>query len=335
MQLSIALEALSGTTIGTWTIGGTPAARGGAGGPRGDASQRGKRQKLQEVPTRALAKHAFDAYLRAADIADIRARKLLNIAEAESRGAYTLARIATANREIVDTYESNRCLTDRNVTQAELLAGMASGRYAESDQLGPIDGYRALDNGAVEATHAVVKELDVLLLITQTQWDEFAANHVPGFPRGALIGSSFTVPGRVFARANQQRTMVQLARLRQEDVADMLRKSRDPKAQALADLVPDLRSLLSDPKTGAGLTAALGRFQTYAAESNRSQQGRDLYESLAAMAQPLRPDAKDKGRFVANPDAALAQQIAQACGGWHVLEAYHDEVVLEQIFHES
>jgi hypothetical protein len=214
------------------------------------------------------------------------------------------------------------------VTQQELIEGMQgpNPRYSSTDQIGPIDGYRLLGNGQVEATHAVIKNPAAPVPLTQDMWDDFAANHVQGFPKGTKVGDGVTVPGYQIARANEQKTVFQLAQARHNEVANALSESDDPKVKALASQVPSIASLLDDPKTGAGLATALNRFQSWVSHADISHGGRDLYESLQAMAQPSIPDPTDPRQSIPNGAAKYAPQIAQAFGGWDVLKAYHDEV---------
>jgi hypothetical protein len=80
---------------------------------------------------------------------------------------------------------------------------------------------------------------------------------------------------------------------------------------------------------------SLTRYQSYVSHADINHGGRDLYESLQAMAQPSRPDPNDPKKFIPNKDAPFANQVANAFGGWNVLKAYHDEVVPEQITNEA
>lgn len=335
LALAIALEAISGSIAGIGARGPNATAQAAQLGFQQGQQQARAAQQQTEEQAQADAKSQSDAYVRRANVMDINSRILLNTAEAESRGADTLAKIAATNKPLIDAYQDQDAVDGHNVTQQELNDGMRSGTYSALDQLGPIDGYRLLGNGRVEATHVVVKNPAAKVPLTQELWDDYAANHVQGFPKGVKIGASQTVPGYILARANEQKTMFQLAQQRHDEVAKALRESDDPKVQALASQVPSIGTLLDNPKTGAGLTTALSKFQSWASHADISHGGRDLYESLQAMAQPSMPDPNDPKKFIPNPSAKYANQVAQAFGGMDVLRAYHDEVVPEQINNEA
>jgi len=336
--MAIAVEALSGALSGLSVPNG-PGNLGRAAGA-GYAQQvqlQTQQRQEQEQQAQQDAKDRSDALTRAASIADINARTLLSTAEAESRGADTIQKIADTNKALIDSYDDQGLLLAHNVTQQELIEGMqgANPKYSSTAMLGPIDGYRLLGNGRVEATHAITKDPYAKVPLTQVQYDDYASNHVQGFLRGVNIGDSSMVSGAMLARANEQKTMFQLAQQRHDEVADALRSSDDPKVQALANQVSSIGSLLDDPKTGAGLATALSRFQSYVSHADISHGGRDLYESLQAMAQPSVPDPNNPKQSVPNKNAPFANQVAQAFGGWNVLKAYHDEVVPEQITSEA
>ena len=197
-------------------------------------------------------------------------------------------------------------------------------------------------DGRVEALHAVISSPMAKVPITQDMGDDFAANHVSGFPKGMKIGDGVTIPGVQLARANEQKTMFQLAQQRHDEVEDALRRSVDPKVKSLADGIPTVGSLLDDPQRGAGLATALSRYQSYVSHADISHGGRDLYESLLAMAQPSRPDPNNAKVSIPNRDQPFASTIAAAFSpdgsaetGWKILKAYHDEVVPEQIDNEA
>ncbi len=234
--------------------------------------------------------------------------------------------IADTNKPLIDSYDDSGALMGRGITQQELIAGMQSGKYNSTAQLGPIDGVRLLGGGKVEATHAVIKDPSAKVELTQEMSDDFAQSHVQGFPKGIKIGANTMVPGSLVARANEQKTMFQLAQSRHDEVTQALTQSDDPKVKALAAQVPSIGDLLDDPKTSPGLTTALTRFQSYVSHADISHGGRDLYESLQAMAAPSVPDPNNKGKFIPNRDAPFAAQVMQAFGGKDVLEAYHNEV---------
>jgi hypothetical protein len=345
LGLALALEALSGGLAGLSAR--RPNAKGEAaaiGLQQGQqiAQQRQQAQQQQDAQANADAKNRNDAYQRAAAVADLNARTLLSTAEAEGRGADTLSKIAATNAPLIAAYEDEGVLESRNVTQQELIDGMKAGRYNSTEQLGPIDGYRLLGNGRVEATHAVIHDPAARVPLTQAMWDDFAANHVRGFPKGTKIGDGVTVPGIQIARANEQKTMFLLAQQRHDEVSQALAQSDDPKVKALASQIPSIGDLLDDPKTSPGLTTALTRFQSYVSHADISHGGRDLYESLQAMAAPSKPDPDNKGQFIPNRDAPFAQQVAAAFSpdgspqsGWRILKTYHNEVVPEQIANEA
>jgi hypothetical protein len=340
--LSLAAAALSGAFNGLAQKGpGASGAAAASGFQQGFAQQQAVKQQ-QAAQAQADAESQSKAYARAASIAATNAQTILSTAEAEGRGADTLAKIAATNNPLIEAYEDDNKVLAHNVTQDELLAGMQSGKYDSTAMLGPIEGVRLLGGGRVEATHAVIQDPSAKVPLTQEAWDDYAANHVQGYQRGKQIGSNLQVPGTVLARANEQKTMFQLSQLRHDEVADALRTSDDPNVQKLADVIPSIGSLLDNPKRGAGLSNALTRAQSYFSHADINHGGRDLYESLQEMAQPSKPDPNNKGQFIPNRDAPFAQTVAAAFApdgsaqtGWQILKAYHDEVVPEQITNEA
>lgn len=287
--MSIAMEAISGSLSGLSVPNGPGNLGRAAGAGYSNAvQQRQQADQQQEQQAQQDAKNKSDAIVRAASIADLNARTLLSTAEAESRGADTIQKIADTNKPLIDAYDDQGAVLAHNVTQQELIAGMQGDnpKYNSTAMLGPIDGHRPLGGGRVEATHAVISDPSAKVLLTQSQWDDYAANHVQGFKPGVKIDETSIVNGTVLARANEQKTMFQLAQARHDEVADALRQSDDPKVQALANQVPSIGSLLDDPNTGVGRATALSKFQSYASHADISHGGRDLYESLQAMAQP-------------------------------------------------
>jgi hypothetical protein len=183
----------------------------------------------------------------------------------------------------------------------------------------------------VEATHAVITNPTAKVTLTPEQWQQYAAAHVPGFPKVTISPEGVEVSGAILAQANETANSFHLAQLRHDEVTDALKQSDDPKVKALADRVPTIGSLLDDPRTGAGLASALNRYQKYVSHSD--QHGQDLFESLQQMSQPSKSDGK--GGMSPNPDAKYAPQIAAAFGGWDVLKAYHNEVIPLQITNEG
>jgi hypothetical protein len=336
--MAIVAEVLSGAMSGLSAKPGPGVeGRAAATGFSNEMAQRQQAEQQAEDQRQTDYRNESAAYSRRASIAETNSRILLNTAEAEGRGVDTIQKIVETNKSLIDSYDDDGSLDGRNVTQQELIQGMQgpSPKYSSTDQLGPIDGYRLLGNGQVEATHALITDPSAKVPLSQEMWDGFAAAHVRGFPAGTKIGDGVLVPGIQIARANEQKTMIQLAQQRHDEVANALSQSDHPKVKALASQVPSIGALLNDPKTSPGLITALTKYQSYVSHADIAHNGRDLYESLQAMAQPSKPDPDNKGQFIPNKDAAFAPQIAQAYGGWDVLKAYHDEVVPEQIANEA
>jgi hypothetical protein len=332
--MAIALEAINGSLAGFGVPNGPGnLGRAAAAGAQTTVQAMQQASAAQQQQAQADAKQKSDALVRAANVADINSRTILSTAEA--RGADTLAKIAATNKPLIDSYDEEGSLQARQVTQQELLAGMQSGKYNITDTLGPIDGYRLVGGGRVEATHAVISDPSALVPLTNDQYEDYSNNHVQGFPKKDAPIVDKMIPGTIIARANEQKTMFQLAQARHDEVADALRQSDDPKVQAMADNVPSIGELLDNPKTGAGLATALTRFQSYVSHADISHGGRDLYESLQQMAQPSRTDPNDPKKTISNKDAPFANQVANAFGGWNVLQAYHAEVEPEQITNEG
>jgi hypothetical protein len=256
--LAIAMEAVSGGLAG-YSIPNGPGnlGRAAAAGAQTAFQQQQQARQQEQAQAEADAKQQSDAFVRAANIADINSRTILSTAEAEGRGADTLAKIAETNKPLIDSYDEAGALQARGVTQQELMAGMQSGKYNATAQLGPIDGYRLIGNGQVEATHALISDPSAKVTLTNAMYQDYAANHVQGYPKTSAPIGDTQVSGTMIARANEQKTMFQLAQARHDEVADALRQSDDPKVQAMADSVPSIGALLDDPKTGAGLAYSL------------------------------------------------------------------------------
>jgi hypothetical protein len=342
LGLAIAMEAISGALSGLSQQGPGATGRAALAGAQTVGSQMQQARQQQEQQAAQDAKSRTDALVRAASIADVNANIIRSTAEAEGRGADTLAKIADTNRPLIDAYDEQGQVLAHNMTQDELMEGMKSGKYDSTAMIGPIDGYRLLGGGKVEATHALITDPAAKVPLTREQWQDFSDSHVQGFPKTANIPDNIFVPGTVVARANEQKSQFQLAQMRHDEVADALRQSDDPNVQQLADQIPTVGSLLDDPKRGAGLATALNHFASYTSHADLNHGGRDLYESLQAMAAPSRPDPNNKGQFIPNRDAPYSNIVAQAFspdgsvqGGWNVLRQYHDEVAPLEISNEG
>jgi hypothetical protein len=340
--MSIAAAALTGAFNGLTQRGPGATGNAAAAGFQTAFQQRQAQAQQEAQQAQADADQQSKAYARAAAIASTNAQTILSTAEAEARGADTLEKIAATNKPLIDAYDADGNVLAHEVTQDELMAGMQDGRYNSTSMLGPIDGYRLLGGGRVESTHAVISDPAKKVPLTQDAWDDYAANHVQGFQRGKQIGTGLTVPGTVLARANEQKSMFQLAQARHDEVADALRSSDDPNIQKLAEQIPSIGSLLDDPKRGAGLSNALTRAQSYFSHADINHGGRDLYESLQEMAQPSKSDPNNPKAVIPNKDAPFANTVAAAFApdgsaqtGWQILKAYHEEVEPEQITNEA
>ena len=331
IAMALAMEAISGSLTGLTAGRGRGIGAAGAAAFQQSANQRLQAQQAQDQQAQEDANNRANALTRKAQAAELNSRILLSTAEAESRGAETLQKIADTNKQLISDYEDKNALMARGVTQQELLEGMKSGKYDSTSAIGPIDGYRLVGDGRVEATHAIVSDPSAKVTLTPEQFEDYAANHVPGFPKGVKILST-QVSGATIARANEQKSAFMLAQARHDEVAKALSESDDPKVKALAAKVPSIGSLLDDPKTSPGLITALQRYQKYVSHSDFSHGG-DLYDSLRMMAAPSKPDGK--GSFVPNGDQKYADQVANAFGGWDVLEKYHEAVKPLEIKNEN
>jgi hypothetical protein len=308
--MSIAAAALTGAFSGLGQRGPGATGNAAASGFQTAFQQKQAQQQQQEAQAQADADQQSKAYARAAAIASTNAQTILSTAEAESRGADTLEKIAATNKPLIDAYDADGKVLAHEVTQDELMAGMQSGKYNSTAMLGPIEGVRLLGGGRVEATHAIIQDPSAKVPLTQDAWDDYAANHVQGFQSNKKIGTGLLVPGTVLARANEQKTMFQLSQLRHDEVTNALRSSDDPNVQKLADQVPSIGSLLDDPKRGAGLSSALTRAQSYFSHADINHGGRDLFESLQEMAQSSKPDPNNPKAVIPNKDAPFAQTVA-------------------------
>ncbi len=165
--MELAAAVLSGAFNGLAERGPGAESRAAAVGFNTTFQQQQQAKAEQEKQAQADAESQSKAYARAASIAATNSQTALSTAEAEGRGADTLQKIAATNKWLIDGYEYNGNLVDRNVTQDDLLAGMQSGKYNSTAQLGPIDGIRLLGGGKVEATHAIITDPTAKVPLTQ------------------------------------------------------------------------------------------------------------------------------------------------------------------------
>ncbi|HKV92343.1 MAG TPA: hypothetical protein VJW20_07325 [Candidatus Angelobacter sp.] len=315
---AIALTALEGGLAGLAGGRGKGAGTAGLSGLNLVAGQRQQAQQRQEDLAQQEFANRSASLARKAQTFEINSRTLLNTAEAEKYGADAIDKMVEINRAS-GVLDIDSALLDNNgqpMTQAELMDAMKSGKVNSTDKIGPIVGrVQVTDkdgNSRWEATHLIVKDPNTLVPLTQEMWDRYSAANVPGFPKtNAKISQGVEVKLSTIQRANEIVAAHTLADFRLGDIRQVLAGT------PYADKIPAAVDF-SKP----GVDAAMQRFQKYVSHSN--QHGMDIFESLQAMGADKR-DPKT-GQMQPNGDAKFVDAVAQAFGGWGVLEAVHNQI---------
>ena len=342
LALAIALEAIGGSLTGLSQTGPNHVARAAVAGYQQGQAQVQQRQAVQDAQAQADAKQKSDALIRQAQSFELASRVALNTSQAERYGVDSLKDAVSANVQLVNDYDEQNAILERNVTQDQLMSGMQDGTYSPTREIAIPDGFTNV-NGKYEQTFAIVNDPRAKLPLTTAQAQAYGDAGVQGFAAFAggknKVPDGMTVPGTMIARANQQLQAVNLMKQEFSSVADGLSKSDNKANQELAKSIPSIQSVLSDPAKGPALQNALEKFQRYVSHSD--VHGMNFYQSLQQMAAPSKPSAQNPKTFVPNPDAPLANVIAGAIGngdaqrGWDILKRFSEEVTPTPIKNEA
>lgn len=333
--MALALEAISGSLIGLGAKGPNSIGLAGAMGvQQGEkiAASRTAAQQAQDKQAQQDAKNQSNALVRASSIHESNARTALATAQSERLGIESLKDQTTQNADLLAGYNDAGAVSESNVTQDALSAGMQNGKYNATKQTAVPDGWTYV-NGKPEQTFSIIANPAAKVNLTQYMVDQFSSNHVPGFPKGMKIGDAgYPVPGYILSRANLQLQSNKMALQEAGDVANTLAQSSDKSSQELAKSIPDFGKLMDDPQHGLAFEQALPKLQKY------QHGGDDIYSALQQMSQPTRPNPTNPKLTINNSnDAKAANVIAGAFGGgnpqlgWQILKKYHQEITGNQI----
>jgi hypothetical protein len=315
--MALAFEAISGALGGLAQRGPGAEGRAAEAGFQQVSQQTKDAQQQQEAQAQAEAQQKSNALARRAQIAETNSRTLLNTSEAEQQGADAIDKLTAINRQsgVLDVDPSSLDNAGQPMTQDELLDAMKAGKLSSTDQLGPVAGRVEVTNpdGSKrwEATHLVVRDPNTPVTLTQDDWNRYAAEAVPGYPAGTKIGQGVQVPLRVKQSANEIVAAHYLANQRLTD----LRNTLD--GTPAAKLVPE-----SIDFTKPGVQTAVQRFQKYV--SHNATNLNDPFQALQQMGADRR-DPKT-GEMQPNPDAKYVSTVADAFGGWSLLETAHNQI---------
>lgn len=342
LALAIALEAISGSLTGLSQTGPNHVARAAATSFQQGQQQVQQQRAAQEQQAQADAKSQTDALLRQAQSFELASRVALNTSQAERYGVDSLKDAVSANSQLLNDYDEQNAIMERNVTQDQLMSGMQDGTYSPTREIAIPDGFTNV-NGKYEQTFSIVNNPRARLPLTDAQARAYGDAGVQGFAAFAggksKVPEGMTVPGTMIARANQQLQAVNLMKQEFSSVADGLAKSDNKANQELAKTIPSIQSVLSDPAKGLVFQNALEKFQRYVSHSDLH--GMNFYQSLQQMAAPSKPSAQNPKAFVPNPDAPMAQVIAGAIGngdaqrGWDILKRFSEEATPTPIKNEA
>ena len=321
IAMAIALEAIQGSLTGL------AAGRGRGQGAAGSAAfsqqitQRQQAQQRQDTLAQKDTDNRAKTLANKASIAEINSRTILNTSEAEKYGSEAIDRLVDINRAsgVLDVDPTAVDNGGQPMTQQEMMDAIKSGKISTMDQLGPVAGrVQATDangNTRWEATHLVIRDPKSLVKISQEQWDFFSAAHVPGFAPSVKIGPGTELKLSIVQRANEIAAAHSLSDYRLKEIKDVLQGT------PWADKVP-----ASVDFSKPGVESAMTRFQKYVSHSN--QHGMDVLESLQAMGADKR-DPKT-GAMLPNLDSKYVDQVAQAMGGWPLLQAVHNQLAADK-----
>jgi len=340
IALAIAMEAISGGLTGLAQTGPGATGRAAAAGFQQAVQQRQQADAQQEQQAQSDYHNQVSALTRKAQAYESAQRAILNTAQAERYGVESLKDAVSINAPLLSSYQDASAVSESNVSQDALQAGMQSGKYNPTEQIAIPDGFTNI-NGRYEQTFSIVNNPSAKLLLTTERAKAFADAGIPGWTqfKTGKVPDGYLVPGTMLANANAQLQAIDLMKQDVSQVADTLAKSDNKTNQQLAKTIPDFQSLLNDKTNGPVLRSALMKFQKYVSHSD--SHGMDFYQSLQMMAQPSKSDPHNPKAVIPNPDAGAAQAIAGAFGngdprrGWAVLQSYHEEAEPEQIENEA
>jgi hypothetical protein len=316
--MAIALEAIGGALSGYGVKNG-PGNRGRAAAAGFDnaVQQRQQADQLQQQQAQQDANNQAQALARKATIFETNMRGMLNAAEVEKYGADAIDKLVQLNRESGLLDPSADYVENGGVpmTQQELTDAMAKGTIAPTDHLGPIAGRVELTNPdgtkRWETTHLILKSGDERVPLTQDDWNRYSAHGVKGFPASVRIGDGQTVKLSIKANANEQLAAHLLSEYRLNGLRDIL--DGTPEAAKVPSKVD-----WSIP----GNDRAMQIYQKHI--SHDAENSSDPFLALKAMGADKRsPD----GTMKPNPDAKYVNTVADAFGGWPVLEAAHNQLL--------
>jgi hypothetical protein len=321
LAMAIAMEAIQGSLTGLAAGRGRGIGSAGAASFNQQLAQRQQQQQRQDDRAQQDADNRYKYIAQKASIAEVNSRTILNTAEAEKFGVDAIDRAVTINREsgVLDIEPSNLDNGGQPMTQQEMSDAIKNGKISTMDQIGPIAGRVQITdkdgNTRWEATHLIIRDPNSPVPVTQEMWDRYASARVPGFPAGVNIHPGTTLKLSLIQRANEVVAAHSLSDYRLKEIRDVLQGTQ------WADKVP-----ASIDFSKPGVETAVQRFQKYVSHSNAH--GMDVYESLQAMGSDRR-DPKT-GQMQPNPDSKFVDQVAQAFGGWPLLQAVHNQLAADK-----
>ncbi len=339
--MAIAMSAISGALSGLSITG--PGATGKAAAAGfATATQAAQQQQAQQQQQAKDDLQNQTATLAAkAQAFDFNSRSILNVSQSERYGLENLKDAVQQNARLLADYSDAGAVSQTNVSQDSLMAGLKDGTYSATSQIAVPDGFTSV-NGRFEQTFSVVKNPSAKVPLTATQVAEFVDNNIPGFAAfksGTKIAANVSVPGTIVARATAQVTANKLMLQEVGEVTKTLSESDDPANKELAKAVPSFKSLIADPQSGPSVQDALSRFQKFVSHSDLH--GLDFFQSLQQMASPSKADPQNPKQMVPNRDAPFAATIAGAFGngdpqkGWAILQKYSEEIAPQEIKSEA
>lgn len=325
--LAIALEALSGGLTGLAAKGPNATGQAAAMGFQ-QGQELAQQRQQQDQQAQQDARNQSQALAAKAAAFESNSRAILNTAQAERYGVDSLKDSVSINAPLLDSYKDAGAVQESNVSQDDLSAGVASGKYDPTKVIGIPDGFTNI-NGRYEQTFSIVSNPSAKVPLSQAQAKAFADAGIPGWTafKTSNVPQGFEVRGTQLAIANAQLQAINLMKQDVSHVTDALSKSGDKATQELAKTVPDFNALLQDKSNGPVLRSALMRFQKYVSHSDISH-GMDFYQSLQQMVAQSKPDPRNPKQMIPNPDTGAAQTIAGAFGngdpqrGWAILKTY-------------
>jgi|GEM_PF-6949845 len=334
--MALAMEAITGAVSGLAQRGPGAEGRAAAAGFDTVAQQQRQAQQDQQQQAQQDANNQTQALTRKAAAFESAQRAVLNTAQAERWGVDSLKDAVTVNAPLLATYKDEGSVSESNVNQDDLMAGMKSGKYDPTAQIAVPDGFTNI-NGKYEQTFSIVNNPSAKIPLTSEQAKTFADAGVPGWQafKASKVPDGYLIPGTMLANANAQLQAINLMKQDVSQVADAFAQSSDKATQQLAKEVPNFSDLLNDKDNGPAFRSALMKMQKYVTHSD--QHGMNLYQSLQQMAQPSKPDPRNPKQSIPNPDANAPQTIAGAFGngdpnkGWALLKTYSQLVTPQPI----